>query len=452
MRWVHRLWLGWLGAVATVSPVAATEMDNHELVRRLPQLLAPEHREAILAELEQAWQPEYVPMIMDLLPLSPNPRWNVRLMRLLEEKTGEQHGYDIEAWYSWLWNREPRLHPLYPEFKAAVYGLVDPRFRVYFSSERPSTIRLDEVRWGGVRQDGIPPLRQPTMISADDATYLKDDNVVFGIALGGEAKAYPKRILGWHEMVVDTVDGTPVTGVYCTLCGTMIAYSSVVDGVEHGLGTSGFLYRSNKLMYDRGTQSLWSTLLGRPVIGPLVPSGIELPRLPLVTTTWGEWRRRHPQTLVLSLDTGHRRDYSEGAAYREYYSTDELMFGVPVLDPRLKNKDEVLGVFLASAPQYPLAVSHQFLVDHPIHQERVGDSLITILTDRSGAHRVYDSGKVTLVAWDGEVTASDDDGSPWRITEAELLSSDGRSLPRLPAHRAFWFAWFSTFPHTRLVD
>ena len=71
---------------------------------------------------------------------------------------------------------------------------------------------------------------------------------------------------------------------------------------------------------------------------------------------------------MLSLDTGHDRDYSEGAAYREYYSTDELMFGVPVSDPRLKNKDEVLGVFLASAPQYPLALSHQFLVDHPIHQ------------------------------------------------------------------------------------
>jgi hypothetical protein len=425
---------------------------GEDLVRRMPQLLAPDHREEILAEVDKAWQPEYAAMILDLLPLSPDPVWNGRLIRLMEEKTGQQLGYDVEAWYRWLWNRDPRLHALYPDFKGVVYGLVDPRFRNYFSSHRPSSIRLDEVRWGGVQQDGIPPLRSPAMISAAEAGYLEDSHLVFGIALGGEAKAYPRRILGWHEMVVDRIGDHPVTGVYCTLCGTMIVYSSVANGVEHELGTSGFLYRSNKLMVDGDTQSLWSTLEGRPVIGPLVSEGIQLQRLPVVTTTWGEWRRRHPHTLVLDLDTGYERDYSEGAAYRDYFATDQLMFGVPALDQRLKNKDEVLGILLSSDPQTPVAFSHRFLVEHPLHLDQVGSTGVAILTDTSGAHRVYAPGEVKLLSWDGQSRAVDTNGVIWELSEAELQNNEGGSLPRLPVHRAFWFGWYSAFPHTRLVD
>jgi len=105
-----------------------------------------------------------------------------------------------------------------------------------------------------------------------------------------------------------------------------ILYHTEHAGTVHELGTSGFLYRSNKLMYDRATQSLWSTLRGEPVIGPLVGQGIRLARGSVVTTTWGEWRRRHPHTSVLSIDTGHTRDYAEGAAYRDYFATDALMF------------------------------------------------------------------------------------------------------------------------------
>ena len=113
-------------------------------------------------------------------------------------------------------------------------------------------------------------------------------------------------------------------------------------GAYASFGTSGLLYRSNKLMFDEETNSLWSTLDGRPVVGPLVGSDAVLTSRAAVTTTWGEWRRRHPQTDVLSLDTGHDRDYSEGAAYRHYFGTDRLMFSVPTTDTRLSNKAEVL--------------------------------------------------------------------------------------------------------------
>jgi len=147
--------------------------------------------------------------------------------------------------------------------------------------------------------------------------------------VNGEARAYPKRILAWHELARDRVGGVELAIVYCTLCGTVIPYEAMAGGKLRVLGTSGFLYRSNKLMFDEETKSLWSTLEGRPVIGPLAGSGVELRYRPVVTTTWGEWRAAHPGTTVLSLDTGHQRDYSEGAAYREYFGTDELMFQVP---------------------------------------------------------------------------------------------------------------------------
>lgn len=436
-----------IAAFVLGAPALAADKSD-EIVHRLPQLLSPKHRDDVLKLVRKRWQPEFAPMILDLLPLSRDGAWNRELIGLLEEKTGEKLGYDVEAWYAWLWSREPQLHPLYPELKGAVYGLLDPKFRGYFAPGRTMRIRLDEVRWGGVRQDGIPPLRSPPMIAAAEAAYLGDGDVVFGIAVHGDVRAYPRRILGRHEMFTDEVGGEPVTGVYCPLCGTMILYASG----EHRFGTSGFLYRSNKLMYDEATQSLWNTIWGQPVIGPLADREITLERLSVVTTTWGEWRRRHPESRVVALDTGFRRDYSEGAAYREYFATDELMFGVAPRDRRLANKAEVLGLVFARHPDQPLAISSRFLRDHPLHHDRVGDLGFVVLTDASGAHRVYETGDVVLAEWDRDATAVDDLGVRWTLTEDELRAADGRTLPRLPSHGAFWFGWYAAYPQTRLVD
>jgi len=300
-----------------------------------------------------------------------------------------------------------------------------------------------------VKQDGIPPLREPTMISAEEATYLGDDNVVFGLEVNGDPRAYPKRILAWHEMFTDIVGGEPVAGVYCTLCGTMILYETTYEGTEHRLGTSGFLYRSNKLMYDRATQSLWSTIEGEPVIGPLVGKGIHLESGAVVTTTWGAWRRRHPDTRVLSLATGHQRDYSEGAAYREYFATDRLMFSVPELDDRLPNKAEILAIDLEGSA--PLAVSADFLLANPVWHGEQGGRPFVVLTDASGANRVYETGEYRFVSWDQDRIAVDSAGLKWQVTEQELRGEDGKTLPRLPAHRAFWFGWRAAHPDTRLV-
>ena len=290
------------------------------------------------------------------------------------------------------------------------------------------------------------------MLAADEIGYLDDDHIVFGISVNGDARAYPRRILGWHEMFVDEVGGMPVAGVYCTLCGTVILYFTEHDGVNHALGTSGFLYRSNKLMYDQATQSLWSTMRGTPVVGPLVGKGIVLDRGSVVTTTWGEWRRRHPDTKVLSLDTGHTRNYDEGAAYREYFATDELMFEVPALDMRLKNKDEVFTVLLAAHPDRPLAIAADFLASNSVHHDAVEDTALVVFTDPSGANRAYASEDVTFTGYDGDRSVQDGSGMTWTMDEHALTGADGRVLHRIPAQRAFWFGWYAAFPHTRLVQ
>ncbi|MDN5205276.1 DUF3179 domain-containing (seleno)protein [Fulvivirgaceae bacterium BMA10] len=408
-------------------------------------------RNEALKYVDDNWQPDYVIMLLDIIYLSRDPEFTLELLNLLKTKTGKNYGYSFHQWYEWIWNNEPLIHPNYGFFKATLYGRIDPKFKNYFNDHQTRKIRLDEVLWGGVQQDGIPPLRSPEMASAQEATFMENDNVVFGIEINGDARAYPKRILAWHEMFVDSVGSIPVAGVYCTLCGTMILYKTEHKGTKYNLGTSGFLFRSNKLMYDRETQSLWNTLWGEPVIGSLAEQDIALERLSVVTTTWEEWKKRHPDTKVLSLNTGHIRDYSEGAAYREYFATDELMFNIPKRDYRLRNKDEILGLILSDFPDKPLALSAKFLKRKPLYHDKIEDKHLVILTDRSGANRVYETKGEIFEKWDKENTLIDDKGVTWTLSESNLKSKHGKILHRLPAHRAFWFGWFSAYSHTRLV-
>ncbi|MEL6415270.1 MAG: DUF3179 domain-containing (seleno)protein, partial [Pseudomonadota bacterium] len=267
----------------------------------------------------------------------------------------------------------------------------------------------------------------------------------------GDARAYPKRILAWHEMFVDTIGGVEIAGVYCTLCGTVIPYETQIDGVNIEFGTSGFLYRSNKLMYDRQTSSLWNTLTGEPVLGPLANQGLKLEYRPIVTTRWSDWKRLHPDTQVLSLETGHRRDYGEGVAYRDYFSTDRLMFNTPYDDNRLSNKQEVLALRFPGAPKDQLAIDTAFLNENPIHYDRIGLQSFVVLTDETGANRVYEQGDVEFVSYDRDRVLIDQTGTSWRLEEHQLVSSEGLTLKRLPAHRAFWFGWRAAFPETRLI-
>ena len=242
--------------------------------------------------------------------------------------------------------------------------------------------------------------------------------------------------------------GVPITGVYCTLCGTMIPYESTINGITYQMGTSGFLYRSNKLMYDKQTKSLWSTA-GKPVVGALVGKELKLKSRPVVTTTWGQWKLLHPDTTVLSLNTKFPRDYGEGVAYKDYFSSDELMFAVPSLDTTLKNKAEVL--VLPCFKKQPTAVTIALLNTNRIYQNSVADTHFVIITDSSGANRVYKSNN-SFKTLKGNNSILDSAGKVWTISEEALRCAEtDEKMPRLEAHRAFWFGWHAAYPDGHLI-
>lgn len=447
------------------------------------QAADPDQRtsERALQQLSTQWKNAYTPLIVDaarFLPRmrpveddlvalgdvataaearrggmpSPAARTRQRLIRFLERHTGQRFGDDLGRWREWMWALPYEPHPAYGDFKRQLYGRVDPRMRNFFPPGVKASIRLDEIDWGGVPVNGIPPLISPRVIPAGDAGYLKDDHIVFGMVVNGEARAYPRRILAWHEMARDRVGGVDLAVVYCTLCGTVIPYESLIAGRRFTFGTSGLLYRSNKLMFDEETATLWSTLEGAPAVGPLVGSGLRLKARPIVTTTWGEWRRAQPGTTVLSLDTGHDRDYSDGAAYREYFATDRLMFRVPKTDRRLANKDEVLGLLVPAkgGGRQAAAFDVRLLRRQRLFEAEIEGRRFVVVTSPDGANRVYETGDVRL-AQEADGTLRDAAGRRWRLTEESLTLENGsQRLPRITAFRAFWFGWYAQFPETLL--
>ncbi len=173
----------------------------------------PESYSTISDELQERWKPSHAALALEILRFTRDSTVSAGLHSLVSKKTKVSFP-NMEGWQNWLWAQDYEPLPTYPGFKAALYRKIDPDFEAYFQNDRKATIRLDEVVWGGVIQDGIPPLRSPKMISAVQAGYLAPDDVVFGIEVNGEFRAYPNRILAWHEMFVDTIQGVPLAGVY----------------------------------------------------------------------------------------------------------------------------------------------------------------------------------------------------------------------------------------------
>lgn len=369
---------------------------------------------------------------------------SLRIAKALRDLTG----HDAPArWFDWMvWQeRHPEIlpHPAYTPLKRAVFLGIDPAFSVFleprFLGRDRAKIRFEEVTWGGVPKDGIPSLDHPALIPAARADYLRDQDLVFGVAINGDARAYPLRIMGWHEMFNEVIGGVPVALAYCTLCGSGILYETRVAGRDrpHVFGSSGFLYRSNKLMYDRRTHTLWNQFTGRPVIGPLADSGIELRQRPVVITRWDRWRRDNPTTQVLDIDTGFRRDYRPGVVYRDYFASPDLMFPTVTDDGRLAPKAHVFGIRVFNAAKaWPLEAFR----DRPVINDAIGDRPLVLVGDaETRTVRAFERGGLTFMAEkDGHLSA---DGTAWTVTEDALTAPDGRTLPRVAGHVAYWFAW-----------
>jgi len=323
-------------------------------------------------------------------------------------------------------------------------------FPEFFFEGVKHTIPLKQIMHGGPSKDGIPALNNPDTIHAQTADYLKDDDVVLGISINGESRAYPLGILNWHEIVNDALGGVPIVVTFCPLCGTGIAFDAQVDGTVHEFGVSGMLYNSDLLMYDRhtATPSLWAQALGEAVVG--TKTGTRLKRLPVLQTTWGEWRKAHPQTTVLSLNTGFRRDYDRDP-YRGYEQKTGLFFPVEQEDARLHPKERVLGVILNGFTKaYPLKTLRELQV---LNDTLGGQSIVLIAAINSDAARIYLSldhrfeGSADRVV---EVETK----QRWEVSEEALSNPQtGERLERLPdAFVSFWFGWFAFYPDTLLYE
>lgn len=448
------------------SAAAAETLPSAEAYELVDDLFAekPRVRRRAARRLIEADDPTIAPALMDAVFF--NTAGRAETVEVLVALLGVDHGEDFRAWLEEIGKREDiEPKPGYREYKAGQLARIDPAFGEFLSPDHPLAIRPEEIVWGGVRRDGIPDLQNPKTLPADQTPWLADDEPVFGVFLEGQARAYPRRILDWHEMTNDVVAGRPVTLSWCTLCGSGILYDGrASDGETYTFGTSGLLYRSNKLMYDRRTESLWSNLSGEPVGGPLMElPEAERPRLdvlPMVVTTWGEWRARHPGTDVLSLDTGHQRDYRPGAAYGEYFASRDLMFPVWKRPERtdLERKDWIWAVKVGDTRRaYPLAD----LLERPLVHDTVAGLPLVLLTDpASEAVRAYERGERTFTTTaETDVLEDTATGHRFRVTEDALVPvGDGAGaeslapLPRRAGQRAFWFGWYAFFPDTELWE
>jgi hypothetical protein len=215
-------------------------------------------------------------------------------------------------------------------------------------------------------------------------------------------------------------------------------------------GSSGFLYRSNKLMYDRQTDTLWHQLLGTPAFGKLVGSGIQLERLPVTLTTWEAWFAEHPDTKVMDFETGFIRDYRAGAAYADYFASPNTMFPVWRRSTLLPTKSWVFTQLIDGQPKaYPLTGLKDELV---ANDTLAGQNLVVVHEDGGHAARAYDRGDHTFTSAAEDTTRVllDEAGAEWEVTENALISVNGDTLDRLPGHMAYWFGWFSFYPQTEL--
>jgi len=274
------------------------------------------------------------------------------------------------------------------------------------------TLPVAQIEYGGPPRDGIPALTDPRVVSAAQSPGLRPGDRVIGVVFDGEARAYPIRILNHHEIVNDTLGRQDFLVTYCPLCGSGIVFDARINDQRLVFGVSGLLYNSDVLMYDRQTESLWSQLRFAAVSGPL--SGAELEALPATHTSWRDWRQQHPETTVLSFDTGYNRDYQRNP-YRSYSNSPLLYFGVDKTDPRYPLKSRVVGIIIAGqARAYPYS-----------ELQKLADRW---LPDELGQQRLQIRFQT-------------------RNQRFDALDSNGKPVAVIPA---YWFAWMAFHPDSSI--
>jgi Protein of unknown function (DUF3179) len=319
-----------------------------------------------------------------------------------------------------------------------------------------SIVPLDQIVSGGPPPDGIPSIDNPKFISLQEASkFLEDSELVLGLNINGDIRAYPLQILVWHEIVNDEVGGVPVAVTYCPLCFTNQVFNRIIDGQEVvEFGTSGKLYNSNLVMYDRTSKSLWSQALAEGIVGKY--AGTKLERVPFDIAYWKEWKQLYPDSKVLSRDTGSNRPYGADP-YGDYYTNSDVLFPVSNKDGRLNLKEIVVG--LENKGQYK-AYKLQEIENKKVINDQVNGKSITLFSLYPFMIRAYDpvvedgAEKIVLqFDYNAENNKFIDKqtGSEWNF-EGKAISGQmkGKQLTRIAFDEGFWFEWVAFHPKTEI--
>jgi len=281
-----------------------------------------------------------------------------------------------------------------------------------FDLQTNKSVSLKDLHQGCPARDCIPSIDRPKFVSAGEAGFLADADLVLAIEHGGDARAYPARIMDRHEIVNDVIGGDPIAITWCPLCGSGLAFRRVVDGAVTEFGVSGVLYNSDLVFYDRASNTLWDQIEGKGIVGPMTGKTLEM--LPLAVTRWSRWRQAHPDSRVLSTDTGHDKDYALDP-YAGYRQSDRLMFPVSGTDARLAPKTVVFGAYIDG--RY-VAYTERLLESASPYKDSFGNRDLSVTLGTDG------------------------------LVEIEDADTAERFVPV----RLFWFAWFGFHPDTALRD
>ncbi|MEN8203562.1 MAG: DUF3179 domain-containing protein [Bacteroidota bacterium] len=304
---------------------------------------------------------------------------------------------------------------------------------------------------GGPGKDGIPALTNPEFIPGLEADYLSDDDLVLGFVAGDEARAYPHKILDWHEIINDQIGEVYISVTYCPLTGTGIGWNRDINGKRTTFGVSGLLYNSNLIPYDRETDSNWSQIRMDCVNGELKGTIIET--FPMVETTWKTWQEMYPATRVVSTRTGHSRDY--GRYPYGGYRTDHdfLIFPAQQVDVRLPGKERVHGiVFDDRVGVYPFS---QFGTEVSVINDNLGGNKVVITgnaKDNFIVSFLNDPGDGTTLSFIAvqdqyPVVLTDTEGNKWDIQGRAVEGPrKGSRLSAVPSFMGYWFSFPAFYP------
>ena len=344
-------------------------------------------------------------------------------------------------------DREPATPP---DLDLSVHNV--PLEEVYFDTFDGGSVRLSDstsdLRAGLL--DAIPPIDNPVYGDATEGDWLEPTDLVLGYVAGDQAYGYPFKILNFHEIVNDDLDGLPVLISYCPLCRSAIVYDRRVDGETLSFGNSSALYESDLVMVDRNTGSYWWQVAGSAIVGTL--TGASLDPLPSVVATWADWKAQHPDTLILTRDTGFSRPYERDSfgSYADYLDSGQFAFPVSEAsrDGRLQPAALVVGVIFDGAVRaYPV----DGLID-PINDDVAGNSIVIFPTEGGAAvYRAIVNDEIAVFeVRDGNLIDAAT-GSVWTADGAAVSGAlEGSRLVPVPSRTTFWFAFVGAFPEVEL--